>query len=224
MLVCAQCGQPNPDGSKFCNACGATLAERPIGEERRIVSVLFVDLVGFTTRAETLDPEDVRDILTPYYERVREDLERHGGLVEKFVGDAVMGVFGAPTAFGDDPDRAVRAAFAVRDWAEREDLQVRIAVNTGEAIVSLHARPDRGEAMVAGDVVNTAARLQSAAPVGAVLVGEKTYSSTRNTIEYRPAQPITAKGKSAPVRTWLALKPTTGAGERPVTPIPTRRT
>ena len=220
MPVCAACDQQNPEGAKFCNACGALLEEREMGEERRIVSVLFVDLVGFTSRAETLDPEDVRDILTPYYEHVREELERHGGLVEKFVGDAVMGVFGAPTAFGDDPDRAVRAAFAVRDWAEREDLQVRIAVNTGEAIVGLNARPERGEAMVAGDVVNTAARLQSAAPVGTVLVGEKTYSSTRNTIEYRPAQPIRAKGKSAPVLAWLALRPTTGAGERPVTPIP----
>jgi class 3 adenylate cyclase len=218
--ICAHCGQENPEGAKFCYACGAALGTRHVGEERRIVSVLFVDLVGFTSRAETLDPEDVRDILTPYYQHVREELEQHGGLVEKFIGDAVMGVFGAPTAFGDDPDRAVRAAFAVRDWAEQEGLHVRIAVNTGEAIVGLNARPERGEAMVAGDVVNTAARLQSAAPVGAVLVGEETYSSTRNTIEYRPAQPIRAKGKAAPVRAWLALRPTTGAGERPVTPIP----
>jgi class 3 adenylate cyclase len=220
VLVCARCDQQNPDGAKFCNACGAALEERAIGEERRLVSVLFVDLVGFTGRAETLDPEDVRAILTPYYERVREELQRYGGTVEKFIGDAVMGVFGAPTAYGDDAERAVRAAFAVRDWAEQDGLEVRVAVNTGEAIVELDARPGHGEAMVAGDVVNTAARLQSAAPVGAVLVGEKTYASTRNTIEYRPAQPIRAKGKSAPVPTWLALRPTTGAGERPVTPIP----
>ena len=184
------------------------------------MSVLFVDLVGFTSQAETLDPEDVRDILTPYYERVREELGRFGGLVEKFIGDAVMGVFGAPTAYGDDQERAVRAAFAVRDWAEGEGLQVRIAVNTGEAIVALDARPERGEAMVAGDVVNTAARLQSAAPVGAVLVGEDTYTSTRTTIEYRPAQPVKAKGKSAPVRAWLALRPTAGVGERATTQVP----
>ncbi|HUF01409.1 MAG TPA: AAA family ATPase, partial [Gaiellaceae bacterium] len=220
MPTCTRCGQENPAGAKFCNACGTSLDDVARSEERRLVSVLFVDLVGFTSRAETLDPEDVRDILTPYYERVRDELERFGGLVEKFIGDAVMGVFGAPTAYGDDPERAVRAAFAVRDWAESKDLQVRIAVNTGEAIVALDARPERGEAMVAGDVVNTAARLQSAAPVGAVLVGDETHTSTRGTIEYRPAQPVKAKGKSAPVRAWLALRPTTGVGERPITPVP----
>ena len=221
MPTCEHCGQQNPEGAKFCNACGAALVEPGrIGEERRLVSVLFVDLVGFTSQAEQLDPEDVRAILTPYYERVRAELQRFGGSVEKFIGDAVMGVFGAPTAYGDDAERAVRAAFAVRDWAEQDGLQVRVAVNTGEAIVELEARPGHGEAMVAGDVVNTAARLQSAAPVGAVLVGEETYASTRNAIEYRPAQPVLAKGKSAPVRAWLALRATSGVGERPVTPIP----
>ncbi len=219
--TCTRCGQENPEGAKFCNACGATLSEPGrTGEERRIVSVLFVDLVGFTSQAEMLDPEDVRAILTPYYERVRAELERFGGSVEKFVGDAVMGVFGAPTAYGDDPERAVRAAFAVRDWAEQDGLQVRIAVNTGEAIVELEARPGHGEAMIAGDVVNTAARLQSAAPVGAVLVGEETYTSTRGSIEYRPAQPVNAKGKEAPVRSWLALRAMSAIGERPVAPAP----
>ena len=221
MTTCTRCGQQNPDGARFCNACGEALTgPREIGEERRIISVLFVDLVGFTRQAETLDPEDVRAILTPYYERVREELQRHGGTVEKFIGDAVMGVFGAPTAYGDDAERAVRAAFAVRDWAEQDGLEVRIAVNTGEAIVELEARPGHGEAMVAGDVVNTAARLQSAAPVGAVLVGEETYAATRNAIEYRPAQPVLAKGKSAPVRAWLALRATSLAGERPMAPVP----
>ena len=221
MSTCTQCGQGNPEGAKFCNACGATLSEPGrTGEERRIVSVLFVDLVGFTSQAEKLDPEDVRDILTPYYERVRAELQRFGGSVEKFVGDAVMGVFGAPTAYGDDPERAVRAAFAVRDWAEQDGLQVRIAVNTGEAIVELEARPGHGEAMIAGDVVNTAARLQSAAPVGAVLVGDETYTATRGSIEYRPSQPVKAKGKEAPVRAWLAVRATSAVGERPATPVP----
>jgi class 3 adenylate cyclase len=221
VLTCTTCGHENPDDAKFCNACGAPLGETTrAGEERRVVSVLFVDLVGFTGRAEQLDPEDVRAILTPYYERVRDELERHGGTVEKFIGDAVMGVFGAPTAYGDDPERAVRAAFAVRDWAEQDGLEVRIAVNTGEAIVELEARPGHGEAMVAGDVVNTAARLQSAAPVGAVLVGEETYAATRNAVDYRPAQPVLAKGKSAPVRAWLALRATSQAGERPMAPVP----
>ena len=221
MPTCTRCGQENPEGARFCNACGAALAEPGSpGEERRIVSVLFVDLVGFTSRAEKLDPEDVRAILTPYYERVRAELGRFGGKVEKFIGDAVMGVFGAPTAFGDDAERAVRAAFAVRDWAEAEGLQIRVAVNTGEAIVELAARPGHGEAMIAGDVVNTAARLQTAAPVGAVLVGEETYISTRGSIEYRPAQPVVAKGKDMPVRAWLAVRATAAVGERPVAPAP----
>jgi class 3 adenylate cyclase len=219
--VCARCGQENPEEARFCFACGSALAESGrTGEERRIVSVLFVDLVGFTARSEALDPEDVRDFLTPYHERVREELERFGGSVEKFVGDAVMGVFGAPTAYGDDPERSVRAALAVRDWAGEEGLEVRVAVNTGEAIVSLDASPGRGEAMVAGDVVNTAARLQTAAPIGGVLVGEETYASTRNTIEYRPANPINAKGKAAPVRVWLALRPLGQPGERPLKRVP----
>ena len=184
------------------------------------MSVLFVDLVGFTARSESLDPEDVRAFLTPYYEQVRTRLQSFGGRVEKFIGDAVMGIFGAPTAFGDDPERAVRAALAVRDWAEDDGLQIRIAVNTGEAIVELDARPDHGEAMVAGDVVNTAARLQSAAPVGSVIVGEETYTATRNVVEYRPAPPVLTKGKHAPVRAWLALRPTSHAGERPMAAVP----
>jgi class 3 adenylate cyclase len=221
VLTCARCGQENPEGAKFCNACGSVLAEPGrAGEERRLVSVLFVDLVGFTSRSEKLDPEDVRAFLVPYYERVRTELESHGGRVEKFVGDAVMGVFGAPVTYGDDAERAVRAAFAVRDWAERECLQLRVAVNTGEAIVAMDASPERGETFVAGDVVNTAARLQSASPVGAVLVGEETYMGTRGSIEFRPAQPIVAKGKEAPVQAWLALRPTSAIGERPVAQVP----
>ena len=184
------------------------------------MSVLFVDLVGFTSRSEKLDPEDVRAFLVPYYERVRSELESHGGKVEKFVGDAVMGVFGAPITYGDDAERAVRAAFAVRDWAEREGVQLRVAVNTGEAIVALDASPERGETFVAGDVVNTAARLQSASPVGAVLVGEETYMGTRGSIEYRPAQPVLAKGKEAPVQAWLALRATSAIGERVAAPVP----
>jgi class 3 adenylate cyclase len=221
VLTCTRCGQGNPELAKFCNACGAALAEAVrAAEERRVVSVLFVDLVGFTSRSESLDPEDVRAFLTPYYEQVRERLTSYGGRVEKFIGDAVMGIFGAPTAYGDDPERAVRAALAVRDWAEEDGLQIRIAVNTGEAIVELGARPDHGEAMVAGDVVNTAARLQSAAPVGAVMVGEETHKATRNIVEYRPAQPVLAKGKSSPIQAWLALRATAAAGERPMAPVP----
>src|SRR2546423_11177364 len=144
--------------------------------ERKVVTVLFADLVGFTARAETLDPEDVAAVLRPYHERLRSELERFGGTVEKFIGDAVMALFGAPVAHEDDPERAVRAALAIRDWAREDgEVQVRIAVTTGEALVLLGARPGEGEGMAAGDVVNTAARLQAAAPVNGVLVGEPTH-------------------------------------------------
>ena len=174
--------------------------------ERKVVTVLFADLVGFTGRAETLDPEDVDAILRPYHERLRTELERHGGTVEKFIGDAVMAVFGAPVAHEDDPERAVRAALAIRD-ALSEELDLRIAVNTGEALVSLGARPDAGEGMVAGDVVNTVARLQAAAPVNGILVAEPTYRATERAIEYREASPVHAKGKAQPILTWEAVAP-----------------
>src|SRR5215212_11099126 len=117
MQTCSKCGQENPPEAKFCNACGAPLAgvAAPLAEERKIVTILFVDLVGFTARAERLDPEDVRAIQTPYFARVREAIESFGGTVEKYIGDAVMAVFGAPIAHGDDPERAVRAALALLD-------------------------------------------------------------------------------------------------------------
>src|SRR5229473_7708893 len=176
--------------------------------ERKVVTVLFADLVGFTARAEELDPEDVEAILRPYHERLRSELERFGGTVEKFIGDAVMALFGAPVAHEDDPERAVRAALAIRDWARDEDaVQVRIAVNTGEALVLLGARPTEGEGMAAGDVVNTAARMQAAAPINGVLVGETTHRATANEIDYLDADPIEAKGKTEPVRVWQAVEP-----------------
>src|SRR6476659_4466457 len=168
-MVCPSCNTENPPVARFCLACGQPLSagEAP-RDERRIVTIIFVDLVGFTARAEQLDPEEVRALLTPYHDRVRREIESFGGVVEKFIGDAVMGVFGAPVSHGDDAERAVRAGLAIRDIAGEMiegGLQLRTAVNTGEAIVSLGARPAFGEAMVAGDVVNTAARLQTAAPV-----------------------------------------------------------
>ena len=210
MLVCPACGQENPEGFSFCGSCGKPLADdaRRPREERKVVTVLFADLVGFTGRAEQLDPEDVRAMLSPYYARLRVELERRGGTVEKFIGDAVMAVFGAPVAHEDDPERAVRAALAIRDAIRDEDagLQVRIAVNTGEALVSLDASPSAGEGMAAGDVVNTTARLQSAAPVNGILVGESTYRATRNAIEYREAAPVEAKGKVDPLQVWEAVQ------------------
>src|SRR5947208_10201307 len=146
MQACATCGRRNPDDSRFCNGCGSALVVAVRREERKVVTVVFADLVGFTPRAERMDPEDVRALLTPYWQRLREELERFGGTVEKFIGDAVMALFGAPVAHEDDPERAVRAALAIRDWVrEDEQLQVRIAVNTGEALVALGARPEVGE-------------------------------------------------------------------------------
>jgi class 3 adenylate cyclase/tetratricopeptide (TPR) repeat protein len=207
MPVCPSCGQENPAVARFCLACGAPLrAAEERREERKIVTVLFADLVGFTSRAEQLDPEDVRAVLAPYWERLRSELERFGGTVEKFIGDAVMALFGAPVSREDDPERAVRAALAIRDWAREEpDLQVRIAVTTGEALIVLGARPSEGEGMAAGDVVNTAARLQSAAPVNGILVAEPTYRATRDAIDYVEAEPVVAKGKTEPVRVWEAV-------------------
>jgi class 3 adenylate cyclase len=199
MLVCADCGRENPAGFRFCGSCGAHLEAAPAAsrEERKIVTVLFCDIVGFTSRAERLDPEDVRALLAPYHEHLRGELELYGGTVEKFIGDAVMALFGAPVAHEDDLERAVRAALAMRAWAEeQDDFEVRIGVNTGEALVSLGARPAEGEGMAAGDVVNTASRLQAAAPLNGILVGEQTYRSTRDAVEYgEPVAAYVARGE-----------------------------
>src|SRR5437667_10456474 len=213
-MNCPVCGQENPVGFKFCGACGAPIAEAAPAtrEERKVITVRSADLVGFTSRAEKLDPEDVRALLSPYYARLRHELERHGGTVEKFIGDAVVALFGAPVAHEDDPERAVRAALAIREAiAELNEadptleLEVRIAVNTGEALVALGSRPELGEGMASGDVVNTAARLQSAAPVDGILVGEATYRATSHVIEYRDAVPVEAKGKANPISAWEAV-------------------
>ncbi len=229
MAICPSCSQENPPIAKFCLACAQPLPQRSHGlpEERKVVTVLFADLVGFTARAERLDPEDVRAILTPYFARVRSEIETCGGVVEKFIGDAVMAVFGAPVAHGDDPERAVRAALAMCaavDELNRNDpeleLKIRIAVNTGEALVSLAASAAHGEGAVAGDVVNTASRLQEAAPVNGILVGEETYRATRSVIRYEVAEPVVAKGKQEPVRVWRALAASAGPGERAAGRVP----
>jgi class 3 adenylate cyclase/tetratricopeptide (TPR) repeat protein len=177
-------------------------------EERKIITVLFADLVGFTSRSERLDPEDVRALLSPYYARLRQELGRFGGTVEKFIGDAVVALFGAPAAHEDDPERAVRAALAIRSWVleQEADLQLRIAVNTGEALVVLGAQTTEGESMASGDVVNTTARLQAAAPVNGILVGEVTYRATSHVINYRATEAVRAKGKAKPVPAWEALE------------------
>ena len=177
------------------------------------MTVLFADLVGFTSRSERMDVEDVRGTLAPYHALLREQLEHYGGTVEKFIGDAVMALFGAPVAHEDDPERAVRAALSIRAAIARLndedpglDLHVRVGVNTGEALIVLGADAARGEGMASGDVVNTAARLQAAAPVDGILVGETTYRATDRAVTYRPTDPVVAKGKSNPVPVWEAVE------------------
>jgi class 3 adenylate cyclase/tetratricopeptide (TPR) repeat protein len=216
MRPCPSCGEENPERARFCSSCGTGLEEAPrrAAEERKVVSVLFVDLVGFTATSEKADPEDVRARLRPYHARVKQEIERFGGTVEKFVGDAVMAVFGAPVSHEDDAERAVNAALRILAAidelnVEHPDLElaVRGAVNSGEAMVTLSARPAEGEGMVAGDVVNTAARLQQHAPVGGIVVGEGTYRVTRMLFEYEPLEPVTAKGKGEALQLWHATAP-----------------
>src|SRR5918996_144803 len=220
---CPQCGEVVASGLAYCTACGAELepdaALTPITEERKIVTVLFADLVGFTGRAERLDPEDVRGLLAPYHARLKHELERYGGTVEKFIGDAVVALFGAPLAHEDDPERAVRAALAIREAIGELNaadpslgLRVRIGVTTGEAMVTLGARPSAGEGMAAGDVVNVAARLQTSAPPGGILVDEATHRATQRVIEYRETEPVRAKGKAEPVPAWEVVAPRTRLG------------
>jgi class 3 adenylate cyclase/tetratricopeptide (TPR) repeat protein len=214
---CPACGEVVAAGLAYCTACGAELAQmaaHPIVEERKVVTVLFADLVGFTGRAEQLDPEEVRGLLSPFHVRVKSELERYGGTVEKFIGDAVVALFGAPLAHEDDPERAVRSALAVREAiAELNaadpalDLRLRIGITTGEAMITLRARPSAGEGMAAGDVVNTAARLEAAATPGAILVDEATWRATDRTIEYRKVKSVRAKGKAEPVEAWEVVGP-----------------
>ena len=178
-------------------------------EERKIITVFFADLLDFPAKAEPLDPEDVRAFVSPYHGRIRSELERFGGTVEKFIGDVVMALFGVPAAHEDDPERAVRAALAIRDWLSEqgEAMQARIAVATGEALVTLGAQASEREPIAVGEVVKTAARLRNAASVNGVLVDEQTFRRTRDAIEYREAAPIAAEAKSEPVSGWEAIRP-----------------
>ena len=197
---CGQCAAPLTGG----NATPAATTRAPVAE-RRLVSVLFVDLVGFTPFAEGRDAEEVRDALSRYFDIARGIIERYGGTVEKFIGDAVMAVWGTPIAHEDDAERAVRAALELVDGvgAVGPGISARAGVLTGEAAVTIGAT---NQGMVAGDLVNTAARLQSAAPAGAVLVGESTQRATSRAIAYEPAGEQELKGKASPVPAWRAMR------------------
>jgi class 3 adenylate cyclase/tetratricopeptide (TPR) repeat protein len=208
-MVCAHCGTESK-GAKFCPECGAGLAAptRAVVEERRVVTAVFCDLVGFTASSESADPEDVNVMLAAYARMARSQIEGHGGVVEKFIGDAVVGVFGVPVAHEDDPERAVRAALRIIEDAEEleavggEPLRLRVGINTGEALVRLGVSPGSGEGFLRGDAINTASRLQSVAPVMGVAVGQATYEATQVVFDYQELEPAVLKGKAEPVRVF----------------------
>ncbi|HTS15857.1 MAG TPA: adenylate/guanylate cyclase domain-containing protein [Candidatus Sulfotelmatobacter sp.] len=221
-VVCANCGTANAPTAKFCAECASPLAATaaetvargspaaPVAAtgpvaERRLVSVLFADLVGSTALADGRDPEETRELLSGYFELAREVIGRYGGTVEKFIGDAVMAVWGAPTAHEDDAIRAVRAGLELVDAVRSlgHGLQARAGVLTGEAAVTIGAT---NQGMVAGDLVNTASRLQSAAAPGAVLVGEATQRAASRAVAFEPAGEQALKGKTGPVAAWRAVR------------------
>jgi len=220
--TCPSCGTPNPPTVKFCGECGTALTATSVAEprdapaaERRLVSVLFADLVGFTAASEGRDAEDTRELLSRYFDTCRRLIELYGGTVEKFIGDAVMAVWGTPTATEDDAERAVRASLdlvaavcALGDEVGLPELRARAGVLTGEAAVTLGAE---GQGMVAGDLVNTASRVQSIAEPGAVLVGEATRRATDHTIVFADAGSHELKGKVGLVPLWQALRVVSGA-------------
>jgi len=223
---CPACGATNPPGKRFCGDCGTPLITAPAGapggratappasvSERRLVTILFADLVGFTTLAEGWDAEETRELLSRYFDLARDVVARYGGTVEKFIGDAVMAVWGAPTAHEDDAERAVRAALELVDAVRTlgPGIAARAGVLTGEAAVTVGAV---GQGMVAGDLVNTASRLQSVAAPGTVLVGEATERAANRAIAFEPAGEQALKGKAAPVPAWRALRVVAERGGR----------
>jgi class 3 adenylate cyclase len=198
--VCAQCGQENPEGARFCNACAAPLAAEAPSGVRKTVTVLFCDLVGSTSLGDRADPELLRELMGSYHAELRTILERHGGTVEKFVGDAAMAVFGIPQAHEDDALRAVRAAAEIREAIGRLGLEARIGVNTGEVVAG------QGETLVTGDAVNVAARLEQAANPGEVLLGEGTYGLVRGAARSESVDPLALTGKAEPVPAYRLLE------------------
>jgi class 3 adenylate cyclase/tetratricopeptide (TPR) repeat protein len=226
--VCPSCGEDNPERARFCLACSAPLpsAAAAVRKERKFAAALFADLVGSTAMAEREDPEVVQAVVNRAFDRLSEEVDRYGGLLEKFMGDAILAVFGVPTAHEDDPERGVRAAIEMqavlgelnRGFASenRPKLQMRIGVEAGEVLVDLERAAGQRERMITGDAVNVAARLQTAAEPWQIVVGPAIYAATKNVIDYHELEPLTLKGKQQPVPAWQALRvKARRRGERP---------
>ena len=212
VIVCPRCGTRNPEGARFCLNCGSPLASVSTGEERKVITVLFCDLVGFTERSDQADPEDVKAMLRVYHTLLKRTIEHFGGTVDKFIGDAVLGVFGAPMGHEDDPERAIRAGLQILEDVEEAnseqpglELAVRIGINTGEAVIAFGQGPQIGES-VTGDVVNTASRLQNVARTRTIVVGEAAHHATAGVFEYEELPPVTVKGKAEPLAIWRPLR------------------
>jgi class 3 adenylate cyclase/tetratricopeptide (TPR) repeat protein len=226
-MICPSCGTENPDGARFCNNCGTALEPAVAPRmERKFATALFADLVGSTTLAEREDPEVVQSVVGRTFDRLAEEISRYEGLLEKFMGDAILAVFGVPRAHEDDAERAVRAALEMhavlselnRGFAAegKPTLEMRIGIEAGEVLVDLERASGPRDRMLTGDAVNTAARLQSSAEPGGVVVGPAVYASTKDVIEYRELEPLTLKGKAEPVPAWRALRiKARTRGERP---------
>lgn len=207
MLTCPNCGRESPDGFAFCPACGLALGASATSREvRKTVTALFCDLVGSTTLGETHDPEVLRPILDRYFTEMRSAVERHGGRVAKFIGDAVSAVFGLPTVHEDDALRAVRAAVEMQERLATLNegslipLACRIGITTGEVLVPGDDKP------IIGDAMNTASRLQSSAEPGWVLIGESTFRLVRDAVAAEPIEPLTLKGKAERVPAYRVLR------------------
>ena len=225
-LVCPTCGTDNPPGSRFCNACGAGLevAPAPASETRKVVTILFIDATSSTALGEQLDPESLRAVMTRYFDVMREVIEFHGGSVEKFIGDAVMAVFGVPVVHEDDAlqvpsgarDPRPAGALDAEIRAERgASVEWRMGINTGEVVAGDAAA---GQRIVTGDAVNVAARLEAAASPGEIYLGADTYELIRNEVTVEAVEPLSLKGKAEPVAAWR-LRAVTGTVGRRARPL-----